>query len=321
MPIVPAIPPTPPVTSHFINYNHLIMNNINEIFKFDDDSAKTFADLKIKDLTLAQSCSIYYYIKYLYTKTPYFMVALLVDYIKEGEPRLYCGQMGVLEMIINFESCLVTFEDHFHEEYQQGDDKVIHSIIVSFVDIMPLFFQLPALDYEQYDSKSKLGQERIMRKNWYSLVIEKKHKNQILFKPHLKSKDEFKIGQFVAVQDNFVNQKNINTPIVYGGQAGRIIEIFQDSYVKVEFGNVCLDHLIDPSEMGNIPASMKKTKHSILKKDYLLPLYAENLSKKKLYYGEYITDCIMNNKPINDSYLDSKELFEHPGYWKKLGEW
>ncbi len=300
------------------------MNNMNKKLVFEENNIKIEKFSKIAHLTPEQNCSIYCYMKYLYNKTLECMVALLVDYTKKGKPRLYCGQIGVIEYIRNYESCLVTFQDHHHEEYKEGDDKVIHTISVSFTDLLPLFFILPNSNYNDHTIATTIGQELQMRKNWYNLVVKQKHETITLFKPHKKSDNEFNVNQLVAVQDNFINQsdsfvssKVLAIPTVYCGQVGKIVEIFENSYVKVEFNSFYLDELIDPDD-DDIPLLRRQDKKSsILEKDYLLPLYAENLSRKKFYYREYMTNCLQNKKPMTTDDLQPIKLRKENGFWLK----
>jgi len=221
-------------------------------------------------------------------------VALLVDIDIDltNKKHLFCGQVGKIEKIVPEQETegyyLVTFLDY------KKDQETYYGGYVKKENLLPLFSFDPDKN-KNYTEPLKNQNIDEIREKWASRKFEVKKKNEL--KPHKKSANPFRVGQLVTIEfdvkQDLPNNENF---IIQAGQTGIISKKFKKTdfvtdntdlvtdntdFVEVTFWSMPFELLaLEKKKLFRSPYRFRYSsweKKIRINKNYLLPLYVENL--------------------------------------------
>jgi hypothetical protein len=215
--------------------------------------------------------------------------ALLKD---ESEQNLFCGQVGEVQAVTiannpEKDCCFLTFIDF------DNDEHYITNCVVKKENLLPLFSFDPTR-YEQTKVKlnGQLGEDNYtikkIRDYWDESEVHEISKEKL--KNHSRSDTRFEIGQLVTVEfDVKQNLPNNGDFIIQAGQTGIISKKFKNTdfvtdntdLVEVTFWSMPFGLLaLEKKKLFKSPNRFRYSfweKKIRINKNYLLPLYVENL--------------------------------------------
>ncbi len=213
--------------------------------------------------------------------------ALLKD---ESEQNLFCGQVGEVQAVTiannpEKDCCFLTFIDF------DNDEHYITNCVVKKENLLPLFSFDPTR-YEQTKVKlnGQLGEDNYtikkIRDYWDESEVHEISKEKL--KNHSRSDTRFEIGQLVTVEIDFEQKMSNNEVVII--QAGQTGIISKDSTKIPDMGSDIVEVTFWSMPFGLLALEKKKLfkspnrfrysfweKKIRINKNYLLPLYVENL--------------------------------------------
>lgn len=213
-------------------------------------------------------------------------VALLdIDTDFMNKQYLFCGQVGKIEKILPEKKTedyyLVTFIDY------KKDEETYYGGYVKKENLLPLF-SFNSDKNKNYTEPLKNQNINEIRDKWVSYKFNIKEKDQL--KPHKKSANPFRVGQLVTVEfDVKQNLPNNRDFIIQAGQTVIISKKFKNTdfvtdntdLVEVTFWSMPFGLLaLEKKKLFKSPNRFRYSfweKKIRINKNYLLPLYVENL--------------------------------------------
>lgn len=218
--------------------------------------------------------------------------ALRIDVGNQLSTRLFRGQVGKIEnVILNNEE-----KKHYYSlvfiDYKKDRD-VFNQCLVKKENLLPLF----CFDPEKYDKYKELNQTQginELRKKWDSIKFEVTPKLELA--QHKKVENQFQVGQLVTMEVDFEQKTNSDFFIIQAGQTGIISKdkidddnnVVEVTFWSIPFGLLALikedflpSSVPSPSKTDFNPLSFATSsweKKIFINKNYLLPLYVEDLN-------------------------------------------
>ena len=212
--------------------------------------------------------------------------ALLIDIVIDPANHLFCGQVGKIENVIldkEDQDCyLLTFID-----YKKGQNEFAQCLVKKET-LLPLF----CFDPETYEKYKKPEQETSineLRNRWQSCKFEVTSKLELA--RHKKSENQFQVGQLVTIEVDFEQKTNNESFFIQAGQIGILSKVFRNTdsvevtFWSIPFGLLALTRKDFLSSSRNLLPKHNPLRYATsswerkirICKDYLFPLYVENL--------------------------------------------
>ena len=225
--------------------------------------------------------------------------ALLVDIVNEPTRRLFRGQVGKIEnVILNDEE-----EKHYYLvifiDYEKDRDE-FNRCLVEKENLLPLFCFDPDT-YKKYKKPDLSQSINELRDKWEQFKFDVIPKLELA--RHKKAENRFHIGQLVTIEVDFQQKTNNKSFVIQAGQTGIISKdkiddddnVVEVTFWSIPFGLLALiregflSSSLPSTPTASLPSTLKADFNPLsyatsswerkisINKNYLLPLYVENL--------------------------------------------